>query len=504
MGEDVRAGGEDVRAERDLTAGAYDVVVIGAGIVGSMIARELSRFDLRLGIVEKEPFPGFGVSKSGLSQLHAPDFCPEGTLKGRLCLNAAIRYRALSRELDAPFRDVDEIWLALKPEHVPNLEAAKARGEAFGAKGFEIITPERVRELEPHLNPNAVAALYVRGLGVIYPPEWTFALTENAVQNGAEFFLNTAVTGITPQKDIYAIHTDRGDIKTRFVINAAGLFVDEIAKMVGDDDIRLILTKGVMAIFDRSTEPAIRHMIYGTFSDEHSQAVAPTVHGNLIAGLGRFTVPVSKSDTAVPQGKLREVLDMAQELVPELSPRDVITSFAGIRSENNKAEKSDFYIAPSDKAPGVIHAVIGSPGLTAAPAIADYVRNMLGDIGCRLEEKPDFRKNRSSWPRFSGAGVEELEALTAENSKYGRILCRCETVTEAEIEQAIRRGADTTDAVKHVTRAGMGRCQGGFCGPSVLNALCKHLNTPPEDVTKKGKGSCILTSKMNDRDMNVS
>jgi glycerol-3-phosphate dehydrogenase len=195
---------------------------------------------------------------------------------------------------------------------------------------------------------------------------------------------------------------------------------------------------------------------------------------------------------------------MAQELIPGLSPGDVITSFAGIRSENNKAENSDFYIAPSEKAPGVIHAVIGSPGLTAAPAIADYVRNMLEDIGCRLEEKPDFRKNRISWPRFSDAGVEELEALTAENPKYGRILCRCETVTEAEIEQAVLRGADTTDAVKHVTRAGMGRCQGGFCGPSVLNALCKHLNTSPENVTKKGKGSCILSRKMNDRDMNVS
>ena len=496
--------GEDARAERDTTSSMYDVVVIGAGIVGSMIARELSRFDLRLGIVEKEPFPGFGVSKSGLSQLHAPDFCPEGTLKGRLCLNAAVRYRALSCELDVPFRDVDEIWLALKPEHLPNLEAAKARGEAFGAEGFEIITPERIRELEPHLNPDAVAALYVRGLGVIYPPEWTFALTENAVQNGTELFLNTVVTGISSEEGYHIIHTDGKDLKTRFIINAAGLFADEIARMIGDDDIRLILTKGVMAIFDRNTEPAIRHMVYGTFSAEHSQAIAPTVHGNLIAGLGRFTVPVSKSDTAVPQGKLREVLDMARELVPELSPRDVITSFAGIRSENNKVEKGDFYIAQSEKTPGVIHAVIGSPGLTAAPAIADYVRNMLGDIGCRLEEQPDFRKNRSSWPRFSVAGVEELEALTAENPKYGRVLCRCETVTEAEIEQAIRRGADTTDAVKHVTRAGMGRCQGGFCGPSVLNALCKHLNAPPENVTKKGKGSSIVNRTLHDRNPNVS
>lgn len=473
--------------------GDYDVTVIGAGIIGSWIAREVSKFKVSIALLDKEPCPGFGVTKSGLSLMHAPDFCPPGTLKGRLCLNAPRRFKSLAHELGVKFREVDELWLALESSQIPNLEAAKKRGEEFGATGFQIIGPQKIRELEPNVTRKAVAALYVQGLGAVYPTEWSFALVENAVQNGARLHLNTSLLDIQRQPDgRYLVKTSRGLFRTRYLINAAGLFADEVATMVGDRTIQLILTKGTMAILDKSVSHLVRHMIYGTLSAKHSQVIAPTAHGNLILGLGYFTQPESKSDTRVDRGKLQEVIEMGKELVPSLSEDDIITSFAGIRSENNKTKKGDFYISHSEHAPGVIHAIIGSPGLTAAPAVADMVIGMLVDAGCQMEERPDFQRERRSWKRFSSSSGEEQEALIASNSKFGHITCRCEKVTEAEIVDATHRGAQTLDAVKHLTRAGMGRCQGGFCGPRVFQLLHKELNVPINQVTKKGDPSFVV------------
>ncbi len=478
---------------QDRHQGDYDVTIIGAGIIGSWIAREMSRFNVRIALLDKEPCPGFGVTKSGLSLMHAPDFCPPGTLKGILCLNAPDRFKDLAHKLDVKFREVDELWLALESSQIPNLEEAKRRGEGFGATGFEIIGPEKIRELEPNVTRKAVAALYVNGLGAVSPTEWSFALAENAVQNGARLHLDTSVSDIEAQTGGgYLVKTSRGLFRTRYLINAAGLFADEIAMMVGDRDIRLILTKGTMAILDKSVSHLVRHMVYGTFSPKHSQVIAPTAHGNLIVGLGHFTQPKDKTDTRVERGKLREVMEMGRELVPSLSDGDIITSFTGIRSENSKTEKGDFYISHSEHAPGVIHVIIGSPGLTAAPAVADRVVGMLADAGCQMEEKPDFQGERRSWKRFSALCGDEQTALIASNAKFGHIACRCENVTEAEIVEAAHRGARTLDSIKHLTRAGMGRCQGGFCGPRVIELLHKELNIPIDQVAKKGDASFVV------------
>jgi glycerol-3-phosphate dehydrogenase len=229
--------------------------------------------------------------------------------------------------------------------------------------------------------------------------------------------------------------------------------------------------------------------------------ITPTAHGNLMLGLGFFTTPEDKNDTKVSREKVREVVDMARDLVPAVSERDIITSFAGIRSDNTKAAvPGDFFIAPSERAPGVIHAVIGSPGLTAAPAIAEMMVRLLSDSGMVMEEKKDFRKERAGWARFEKASIDERAALVAQDSRYGKVVCRCEQVTEAEILEAIRRGADTMDGVKHLTRAGMGRCQGGFCGVNVLKYLSRQLSVPPAQVTKKGVGSYqVIESRRNGR-----
>jgi glycerol-3-phosphate dehydrogenase len=470
----------------------YDVIIIGAGIVGSMIARELCRYEGRFALLEKEPFSGFGVSKANPCMLHAPLMFPSGPLRTRLSHNAATRYRKLADELDVTFKAVDEIFVAFDSNQLAKLKAASVWAhDNHVSAGHVIIGPEKLRQIEPNTSKKAIGALYGKGAsGGIYATEWTFALTENAIQNGLDLYLNSAVTEIKCKGDFdFEVITPRGRFKTRYIINAAGLFVDEIAKMVGDGGVQLILTKGTMLILDKSASNLIGNMVYGTYGKDHSELVTPTAHGNLLIGLGYFTTPAHKADTAVSRDKLIEVLQMGKKLVPAISNKDVITSFAGIRSENNMATGGDFYIDHSKSAAGVIHAAIGSPGLTAAPAIAEHLITLLAAADLRLDEKKTFNPNRIGWRRFEMATSDEKQRLIQSNSKYGHIVCRCEQVSEAEVLEAIHRGAGTMDAVKHVTRAGMGRCQGGFCGISVLNYLTRVQGVDPDQVTKKGLGS---------------
>ena len=470
----------------------YDVIIIGAGIVGSMIARELCRYEGRFALLEKEPFSGFGVSKANPCMLHSPLMFPSGPLRIRLSHNAAARYQKLASELDVTFKAVDEIFLAFDSSQLAKLKAARVWAhDNHVSAGHVIIGPEKIGQIEPNASNEAIGALYGKGVsGGIYATEWTFALTENAVQNGLDLYFNSVVKDIKSKGDFdFEVITPRGRFKTRYIINAAGLFVDEIARMVGDNHIKLTLTKGTMLILDKSASYLLANMIYGTYGKDHSQLVTPTAHGNLLIGLGYFTTPADKTDTAVSRDKLLEVLHMGKKLVPAISEKDVITAFAGIRSENNVAAGGDFFIDYSKNATGVIHAAIGSPGLTAAPAIAEHLITLLEAAGMRLEQKKTFNPNRIGWRRFETATAAEKHNLIKSNSKYGHIVCRCEQVSEAEVIEAIRRGADTLDAVKHVTRAGMGRCQGGFCGISVLNYLTKTQGVTPGQVTKKGFGS---------------
>ena len=461
-----------------------------------MIARELCRYKGRFALLEKEPFSGFGVSKTNPCMLHSPLMFPSGPLRTRLSHNAAARYQKLANELDVVFKSVDEMFLAFDSDQLAKLNTARVwADENHVSAGHAIIGSDKIRQIEPNASQKAIGALYGKGVsGGIYATEWTFALAENAVQNGISLYLNSPVTDIIGKGDFdFEVITPRGRFKTRYIINAAGLFVDEIARMVGDSDIQLVLTKGTMLILDKSASNLLGNMIYGTYGKDHSELVTPTAHGNLLIGLGYFTTPAHKGDTAVSRDKLQEVLHMGKKLVPAISEKDIITAFAGIRSENNMAAGGDFYIDHSKNAPGVIHAAIGSPGLTAAPAIAEYLITLLAAGGLRLEEKKTFNPNRTGWRRFETATAIEKHRLIEFNSKYGHMVCRCEQVSEAEVLEAIRRGADTMDAVKHVTRAGMGRCQGGFCGISVLNYLTQAQGVGPSQVTKKGFGSNQIT-----------
>jgi len=474
----------------------YDLVIIGAGFIGSMIAKKLSEYNINTAIIEKRDAPGCAVTKAGLSALHSPDFCPKGSLKEKFCINAFNKFKMLSEELGVKFKEFDEIRLAFSDEDLSRLKKYKEQGESLGLDIYEILDQEILRKEEPFITDEAIAALKIKNLGSIYPPEWCFALLETALKNGVSVYLNTEVVSIKKESSSlfqYLINTNNVTIATKTILNCAGLFANEIAAMLGDNYINIEYEKATMAILDKSASYITKNMIYGSFSFDHSQVIAPTAHGNLIIGLGYFIKTMDREDVGVARGKIDEILNMAKRLIPGIAAKDIITSFSGIKSENTlTTPKKDFYIDYSKSSPGVIHVVIGSPGLTAAPEISNYVINMIDRSCIKLIKKNEIEKKRDIFIKYAELNKEEISVQIKENPQFARIICRCEKITEAEIVEAIKRGAVTLDAIKHYTRAGMGRCQGGFCGPAILNIISRELKCPIETIVKNDKDSFLI------------
>jgi len=470
---------------------AYDVLIIGAGIVGSMLARELSRYKLRLALIDKEDQPGLGVTKASLSYIHRNHMNPPGGERAKFCRGSQDRFRALAAELGLPYREADEINIAFDAEQEQQIRTRLDWAFKNGESKFRIISKEEVARLEPRLTKDFVFAVHSEAHGMIHPPEWAFALVENAKANGAELFLETEVLGLKQAPDgIWVAQTDKGILQSRYVINAAGLFADHIAWMAGDKDVKLFKTRGTFAIFDTAVSSMLRHLIYvAGLNLSYSQAMGPTMHGNIILGLGWFKEPKDRIDTKVTKEELDTILKMGRQMVPDLPERDLITSFAGIKSTNNLSRPEDFYVGPSGVSPSLIYALICSPGITGSPGIARRIIELLADAGLELKEKPNFNPHREKPFRFRDASEEERKDAIARDPRYGHLICRCEQVSEAEIIEAVRKGARSIEGVKQITRAGMGRCQGGFCGPWILKIISRELGIPPEAVTRKGKGS---------------
>jgi len=469
----------------------YDVLVIGAGIVGTMILRELSRFRLNIAVVEKESQPGFGVTRSSLSYIHRNHFNPPGSLRAALCQGSQDKYRVLASKLGVDYGEADEINIAFDAAQEAQVKQRLDWAYKNGEKNFRVISREEVARLEPRLTRDFAFAVHSVGHGMIHPPEWAFALMENAKANGARVFLDTEVTGLAHDIDgSWKVMTDKGDLRARFVINAAGLHADRIAWLAGDKEVRLFPTRGTFAIFDSAVSSMLRHLVYVAGQDpSFSQAIGPTVHGNIILGLGKFIEPESRTDARVTRGELETILAMGRQIIPDLPERDLITTFAGIKTTNNLAKNGDFYLGPSSISPTLFHALICSPGVTASPGIARYTLDLLANAGLELSEKSEFNDSLVPQYRFRYAGEPERHSAIRRDPACGHLICRCEQVSEAEVREAVRRGARTLDGVKQITRAGMGRCQGGFCGPWVLKLLATELGIPPEEVTRKGKGS---------------
>ncbi|HHW92326.1 MAG TPA: NAD(P)/FAD-dependent oxidoreductase [Firmicutes bacterium] len=478
-----------------------DVVIVGAGVTGAVIARELSRYELKVVVLEKEAdVCAGGSSKANTAIVHAGYDATPGTWKAKLNVRGVELYDQMCCELDVPYQKKGTLVVALAEDQVPHLEELLERGKINGVPDLEIIGRDRILKMEPHINPEAVAALYAPGAGIVCPYELTIALAENAVMNGVQVLLSQPVTGIAVRDGrVQQALTPEYRIDTSFVINAAGLYADEIARMVGQDYYHIIPRKGEYYIFDKRFGGLINRPLFPVPTEvSKGILVTPTVDGNLLIGPNAENIE-DKEDTATTPEGLQEVLTGALAMVPDLPLRERITTYAGLR--NVAMPSNDFVLGPAPGVKGFINAGgIQSPGLTAAPAIAEVILNVLAEEGLELRPKASFNPERKTIPHFREMSPEERREAIAQNPAYGQIVCRCETVTEAEILQAIHRPipATTVDAVKRRTRAGMGRCQGGFCTPRVMALLVRELGIPWEEVTKKGGSSQYVVGRTKD------
>lgn len=469
----------------------YDVAVVGAGVIGSLIARELCRYNIKVALVEKNNDMATGTSKANSAIVHAGFDAKPGTLKGKLNVKGTALMPELCKTLGVPFKPVGSLVVAFSDEEVDTLGELLERGNKNGVPGLEIYDAQKLREAEPYISDEAKAALWAPTAGIVCPYELTIAAAENAVVNGAEFIRNFEVRKIDFDGNVFTVSDGNNEIKAKYVINAAGVYCDEIAALIGDNSIHTMPRKGEYMLCDKSIGHLANHTIFQCPSKMGKGIlVTPTVDGNLLLGPSALDIE-DKEDVATTADTLSDILNIAKKSVPCLTTREVITSFAGLRAH---CTRDDFIIEPSEVNSQFINvAGIESPGLSSAPAIAEYVRDII--LGFEsFEEKSDFNPVREEPVRFRHMTNDERKALIEKNSAYGQIICRCETITEGEILDAIHApaGARDVDGVKRRTRAGMGRCQGGFCGSKVVELLARELGVEINEITKCGGNSRIL------------
>lgn len=476
-----------------------DIVVVGAGIVGSTIARELSRYDLRIVVVEKNCDVAFGQpTKANTGIIHAGYDDKPGTVKAKLCSRGNALWRKIASEVGVPLKEIGSFVVTLKEEDMSVLRELKERGEKNKVPNLEIIDDRKeLLKMEPNLNRNAIAALYAPTAAITSPYELTIAMTENAMENGVKILLDTEVKGIIVKNgEIKAVQTSKGRIDASYVVNAAGLYADEISAMAGIDYFSISPVKGEYWVFDKELNGLVQHVLFPVPTlISKGIVVTPTVDGNILIGPNANPTR-DKNDSATTASGLDEVFSGAISLIPKLAEkkRMVIANFCGLRPET---DTNDFIIEAYDEVRGFINAAgIKSPGLTAAPAIAETVTDLLRTSGLELREKDCFNPFRKPIDRaVRKLDIEKANKLIARDRRYGHVICRCEHVTEGEVVEAIRRGATTLDGIKFRTRAGMGRCQGGFCGPMIVRILARELKVPLTEVTKKGAGSNLLVGE---------
>ncbi|MCB2296365.1 NAD(P)/FAD-dependent oxidoreductase [Clostridium tagluense] len=476
----------------------FDVTIIGAGIVGCSISRELSKYNLKTCVLDKSSDVGSGTSKANSAIVHAGHDADPSTLKGKLNALGNAMYTDLAKELDFPFKRNGSLVLCFDKQHLGDLENLLHQGEKNGVPGLVILTGDQVREMEPNITKKCVAALYAPTGGIVCPYEMTIAMAENAYNNGVKFEFETGVTDIEKKSNNYIIKTNKGTIETKIIINAAGLFSDEINNMVSDHKFKILPKRGEYVLFDKAVGDLVTKTIFQLPTKlGKGVLVTPTVDGNLLVGPDAVDVE-SKDNLSTTKEGIDDILLNAGLSIQEPLPMNmVITSFAGNRAKNSG---NDFIIGEAIDAKNFINvASIDSPGLTSAPSIAVMVADIV--IGKLTPEKnSEFNPIRQGIRKFREMSNQERKQIIKEIPEYGKIICRCETVTEGEIIDSIRRplGATTLDGVKRRTRAGMGRCQSGFCATRVVDILSKELNIPRDQVTKSGGNSILITGKNKD------
>lgn len=466
-----------------------DIIVIGAGVSGCAVARELSRRKASILVVEREEDVCCGTSKANSAIVHAGYDAKHGTLMAKLNVQGSRMMSNLAKELDFPYKQNGSLVVMTNEEDRPTLEKLYENGVANGVEGLRIIGREELKAMEPNISDEAVAALYAPTGAIVCPFGLTYALAENAAKNGVMFQFDTEVTGIARIDGGWKLTTTQGDLEARVIVNAAGVFADKLHNMVSGNTMKIIPRRGDYFLLDRTTGGFVQRTIFqlpGKYGK--GVLVAPTVHGNTIVGPTALDIE-DKDSTATTQAGLDEIRAKSGIAVKNLPLRQTITSFAGLRAHEPRHE---FFIG--EIAPGFVDcAAIESPGLSSAPAIgvmvADIVETILG-----LEADPGFDPNRKGILDPKALSFEERAALVKENPAYGTVICRCETVTEGEIMDAIHRvpGARSLDGVKRRVRAGMGRCQGGFCAPRVMEILARELQVSMDTITKSGGSSRLI------------
>lgn len=470
----------------------FDVAIIGAGVIGCAIARELAKYELDICVVEKNYDIANGTSKANSGIVHPGEDPLPGSMKAKLNIRGNEMFDQLKLELDFPFKRNGSLLLCFSEEDLPKLEMFKQRGLANGVPDtMKILDREEVMKLEPNLSNGVVGALLLPTGGIVCPYELTIALAENAYNNGVKFFLDTEVKLVRKTEEHFYIRTNKAPIEAKIIINAAGVHADEINNMLSQTKYHIKARKGEYMLLDKQAGALTTHTLFQLpTAMGKGILVTPTVSGNLLVGPTARDIE-DKMDVDTTRPSLSEVVKKANLSVQKIPINQVITSFAGLRAHE---VNGDFVIGEAKDVAGFINALgIESPGLTSAPAIAELIREIVLSK-TKAAAKKDFNPIRKNIVKFSEATEAERRELIKKDRRYGKIVCRCENVSEAEIIEAINRplGARTVEAVKKRTRAGMGRCQSGFCINRVVEILAKELDISLEEVTKSGGDSQVL------------
>ncbi len=474
----------------------YDVVIIGGGVIGGNIARELSKYKLKVCMLEKEDDVSCGCSKANSGIVHGGYADKPGTLKAKLCVEGNRMFEQLEKELNFGYRKTGSLVLAFSDEEKENLEKLYEYGMENNVEGLKIINGEEILNMEPHLNKDVKWALYCENAGVCSPYEFTIALIENAIKNGMELRLNEEVIGIEKVGDIFKVKTNKDTIEARYVINSAGVYSDKISNMVGEDYFHIIPRKGEYIIFNKDQAYLVDKVIFQVPTKKGKGIlVTTTYHGNLLIGPDAEQV-ASKDDVSTTEESLRKIAEAARHSVSDFDMKKAITSFAGIRPTSSTKD----FIVEETKVKGFLNVTGDSPGLTSSPAIAKMVIDILKDSGLKLDKNENFEPYRKPIVIKKGKDFKgDINALDPEK----HIICRCETVTEAEIVDALTREIkiSSIDAIKRRTRAGMGMCQGAFCGPRVRKLIAETLDIKEEDVKGRGPKSSDIASRVSRMDI---
>lgn len=486
----------------------YDVIIIGGGVVGCLTARALSRYNLRILLIEKEADIGMGASSANSAIIHAGHDPVPGTLKALLNVRANPMWDALAHELDVPFKRNGAYVVAVGAEQFTALDGLLQRGKQNGVP-CEIISRDDMLHREPRLNPDVTGALFTPTAGVVDTFNITVAAAENAIQNGVEVLLDTRFEDFLWEGDeIAGVKTSRGSFCSRWVVNAAGMYCDDVMHKAGiRPEFNITPRRGEYYVLDQADFYTDQVFFPVPSSTSKGILVLASTHGNVLVGPNSQPVE-NKADASVTHSGLEEIWNGARQLIPELNPRHIIATFAGLRATGNAPSQTpgvdyshDFIVEIPANRRGLVNlGGIESPGLTSAPAIAEMVVDLLKDAGLMLTERDGWNPLRSARPRFSALSRAEQAELIHRDPRYGRVVCRCEMVTEGEIVAAIHAPlpAHTYDAIKRRTWLGTGRCLGSFDMPRVVDILARELGVSPCEITKKGAGSEFLVRRTKD------